>query len=304
MKFLKLWRTFKEGGKNFYRNGWLTFATVSVLAISLYVVCLTTLLALGTNEIINSVKEKINIIVYFKSEVSEERIVSVKKDLSAYNKEIKEVKYVSKHQALDEFLKSSGDDPAIIQALEEIGENPLLASLIIKANNPEDYDLINQAISRSDFRDNISKINYEANKTSIEKLNNFLVLTQKIGLIISAIFMVVAVLVTFNTIRLTIYARRKEFEIMRLVGASNLYIRVPCVFEGIFYGLASSFISLILAFFTIQFIAPMVQEAVSKEVVVSFYFQYFALLALIVILGGIILGMVSSLIAIRRYLKI
>lgn len=303
MKLLKLWRTFKEGIRNYYRNGWLTFATVSILSISLYIMSVTILMAIGAGTAAKSIQEKINVSVYFNPDVKEERVMEIKNKLSGY-REIKSINYVSKEQALDEFMKSSGNDPSIMEALNEIGENPLLASLVIKAQSSDQYEIIASAIEQSNFRDEINRTNYAKNKESIDKLNNFIHLVEKIGIIIGLIFMLIAVLVTFNTIRITIYSHKQEFEIMRLVGASNMYVRMPHVFEGIFYGITSAIAVLILLFITVQFIAPVIQRDISKDVLISFYFQYFSLTALFLFISGILLGMISSFIAIRRYLKV
>ncbi len=303
MKLLKLWRTFKEGIRNFYRNGWLSFATVSVLSISLYIMSVTILVAIGAGTAAKNIQEKINISVYFNPEVKEERILEVKDKLAGY-REIKSIEYVSKNQALDDFLKNSGNDPSITEALKEIGENPLLASLVIKAQSPEQYEIISNAIRQSNFNEEISRTNYEKNKEAIGKLNDFIHLVEKAGFILGSIFVLIAILITFNTIRITIYSHKQEFEIMRLVGASNMYVRMPHVFEGIFYGTASAAFALILLFITAEFVAPVIQKDIAKEVIMSFYFQYLGFTALFLFFSGIMLGVISSYIAIRKYLKI
>lgn len=303
MKLLKLWRTFKEGLKNFLRNGWLSFATVSILSISLYITSVTVLIAIGAGSVVKGVQEKINISIYFNPEVTEARILEIKDKLSGY-REVKSVEYISKDKALDEFLVTSGNDPSIKEALEEIGGNPLLASLVIKAQSTEQYETISTAVSQSNFAGEISRINYEKNKTVIEKLSGFIRTVEKTGLILSLIFILVSVLITFNTIRITIYSHKQEFEVMRLVGASNTYVRMPHIFEGIFYGTASAIITLIFLFFTFQFAAPVLQKIISRGELVSFYFQNLALMAIILIFAGAMFGVVSSFIAVRRYLKV
>ncbi|MCX6765919.1 MAG: permease-like cell division protein FtsX [Candidatus Moranbacteria bacterium] len=302
-KLLKLWRTFKEGLKNFYRNGWLSFATVSILTISLYILSITILVGISTDSILKSVEDKINVSIYFNPEVKEERILEIKDKLTGY-REIKSIDYVSKDQALKEFLASGNNDPSITQALEEIGENPLLAALVIRAHQSEQYGIIAQAIEQSNFREEISRINYEKNRTAIERLNNLIRLAERVGFVLGSIFIIIAVLITFNTIRLTIYSHRQEFEIMRLVGASNMYVRMPYVFEGILYGLFSAVGALLLLFITVAFTDPIIQKIMAGASVESLYFQYFGLIALFLFASGIILGIVSGFIAIRRYLKV
>src|SRR3990170_1994360 len=132
MQTLKLWRTFQEGKENFRRNGWLTFATVSVITLSLFIAGLSFLIGITTQSILQNMRNKVNVSVSFNPDVTEERIMEIQRELSKYKKEIASVQYISRDDALKQFLADSGNDPIIAKAVEEIGENPLLASLVIK----------------------------------------------------------------------------------------------------------------------------------------------------------------------------
>ena len=146
MKFIKLKRTFREGMDNFRRNGWLSFATVSVLAISLYVISITIILGVTANMVLRNIQDKINVSVYFNTDIEENRILEIKSKLTGYQ-EISSIEYVSKEQALEQFKKMGDKNPSITQALAEIGDNPLLSALVIKAKHPSQYDLIAKAIT-------------------------------------------------------------------------------------------------------------------------------------------------------------
>lgn len=302
MKLLKLWRTFKEAFQNFARNGWLSVATITILTVSLYLISLTFMIGITANLLLKNVQEKINISVYFKPSIEEEYILDIKNKLVTY-REIKSVDYVSKDQALQEFMQMGNNDPSIQQALDEIGENPLLASLVIKTRQTDQYDIINQAIENSDFREDISRINYEKNKVIIERLNKVINFSKDIGLILGIIFVLIAVLITFNAIRITIYSHKQEFEIERLVGASNLYIRMPFVFEGILYGASASIVSAVLLLITAKLLSNFTQKAIAQENLMSVYLSNFWPIFGILFLLGVLLGVISSFIAIRRYLK-
>ena len=303
MKFTKLKRTFKEGLNNFYRNGWLSFATVSVLAISLYVISVTIILGVTANIVLKNIQDKINVSAYFNSDVAESRILEIKSKLVGYQ-EIQSIDYVSKDKALEQFKKMGDKNPSINQALDEIGENPLLPSLVIKAKNPNQYDIIVKAITNSSFSDDISRIDYQENKTAIDRLTTIMKLVEQVGLTLGIVFVFIGVLITFNAIRLTMYAHKQEFEIMRLVGASNIYIRMPFVFEGIFYGIVSAFVVMICLYITSKFLAPITQGSISGGDIVSFYFGNFFKIFGSLLFSGIFLGTLSGIIAIRRYLKV
>lgn len=303
MKFTKLKRTFQEGLDNFRRNGWLSFATVSVLAISLYVISVTIILGVTANIVLKNIQDKINVSVYFNQDVAENRILEIRDKLVGYQ-EIQSIDYVSRDQALEQFKKLGDKNPSITQALDEIGENPLLSALVIKAKNPSQYDIITKAITGASFSADISRIDYQENKTAIDRLTGIMKLVEKVGLTIGIVFVFIGILITFNAIRLTMYAHKQEFEIMRLVGASNTYIKMPFVFEGVFYGAVSAVVVMICLFATSRFLAPITRGSIGGGDIVSFYFSHFFIIFGGLLVSGILLGTISGSIAIRRYLKI
>lgn len=304
MKTLKLWRTFKEGWQNFRRNGWLSFATVSILTLSLFIVGLSTLLGLTTHYMLQNMREKVSVNVSFNPDVPEQRMLEIRDELSKYKKEIASVEYVSRDAALETFLAENKNNPAVTQAIEEIGENPLLPSLVIKAVRPEDFQVIVNQIQHSTFQSDISRINYDKNKKIFNNLERNNASIKKVGLILGIAFIFIAVLITFNTIRITIYSHRQEFEIMRLVGASNIYVRMPFVFEGIFYGIAAALTTVVALFGAAYVISPLTQGALPQGNFMGLYLQFLLPMILGLLVLGIFLGVLSSSIAIRRYLKV
>lgn len=300
--FLVLKRTIKESFTNFWRNGWLSLAAVSVLGLSLYVVGVIFVLTITANDILENIESKINVSMYFKSDVTEEKILEVKKDLENYS-EIKSVDYISKNQALEDFKRNNADEPVIMQSLEEIGDNPLLASLVIKTNNPDEYQAVSDYVSGASFKEDVSRVNYGKNKEVINKLNNIISQIKKIGLVLAIIFGVVSILIIFNTIRITIYIHKQEIEVMRLVGASNVFIRLPFAFEGIIYGLIASLLAFGILFLTMKLVNPYASLITSQSLVDS-YLGNFVLILGIQAATGVFLGVISSLIAMRKYLKI
>lgn len=273
------------------------------MLLSLFAVSSVFIIALTANSVLKNMQEKVNISVFFKASVPEEAILKAKKDLDNY-KEIKTVEYVNKDQALENFKKNSANEPIIIQSLEEIGENPLLSYLVIRANNSEQYDLIGEYLENASFKDDVSRINYGKNKEVIDRLNNIVAEVRKIGLGIAGLFSVISFLIIFNTVRITIYTHRKEVEVMRLVGASNVYIRLPFLFEGIIYGIAASVISMFLLFVVLKFTVPFAERLIPSVNIISLYFSNFIIIFGMQILIGSFLGMLSSWFAIRKYLKI
>lgn len=301
---LTIGRTFKEAISNFIRNGWLTLAASSILIFSLYVMSVSFVVATAANNILRDVQNKVNISVYFKPDVAEDKIMEIQKSLEGF-KEINSIEYVSRESALEKFKKDNADQETIIQSLEVIGENPLPASLVIRANNPDprQYEIIAEYIDKSSFKDEISNVNYKKNKELIDKLNGIIAAIRRVGIALGIMLAAISLLITFNTIRITIYTHRQEIEIMRLVGASNAFIRLPFIFEGVIYGIISSVCSMIILFVSVKFITPYVSSSIPVSNLVSTYFNNFWLLFGAQIAFGSILGIIGSLFAMRKYLK-
>ena len=281
----------------------MTFVTVTVLTVSLFAISMALLLLYIANMVMIEAQNRVNISVYFKSAVEESRILEVKSKLEEYD-EIKYVKYISKDQALEELVSYSTKNETIKKALDEVEENPLNSLLVIGAKSPDQYARITEAVNSSFFSEDVSNINFYDNEENIRRISNVILMTKKAGLIFGAIFVLIGILITFNTIKLTIYSHKQEFEVMRLVGASNLYIRMPFIFEGIFYGLVSGLIVVILLFGASYLISPLTDGNIPQGNALKVFWGHIWIILGGVFGAGILLGMVSSFIAIRRYLKV
>lgn len=299
---LKLWRTFKEGMTNFRRNGWLSFATITILSLSLFIISFAGLITIGTRLIVNNLENRISITVSFNPGVSEGRMLEMKQYLERA-REISSIELVSREKALETFLSNNGNDPIIRQAIDEIGENPLLASLVVRAKQQSDYEKIAKFLETSPYQADINRINFEKNRRIFERLNYIGQAARKFGIALGLAFGLIAVLITFNTIRITIYSHRQEFEIMRLVGASNLYVRMPYVFEGILYGLCAGITAVALVALSAYGLSSYTQGAFPQGNMFQVFMAYLPTITVSTICLGIFLGVVSSFIAIHRYLK-
>jgi len=300
---LTITRALKEGMKNFMRNGSMSVATLLILVFSLFIIGALIFSLVSAGQILKGIQERINVSVYFNSDTSENDILKIKEELEKY-KEVKSAVYVSKEQALEDFKKKNANEPVILQSLDEIGDNPLLSSLVIRAVDAQQYEMITTYLKQSPFADKISRINFEKNRDLIERIGQTISRAEKVGLVLSIILVAVAIIITFNTIRITIYSHKQEIEIMRLVGASNAYIRLPFIFEGVFYGVASAVISMILILITVKimtlgFLSNAVSAAMS-----SYLFSQAMSIFIIQLAIGTLIGVVGSAIAIRKHLKV
>ncbi|MDY0302223.1 MAG: permease-like cell division protein FtsX [Candidatus Moranbacteria bacterium] len=302
MKFLKLKRVIAEGWTSFKRNAWLTVATVLVLSLSLFIIGSTLFVGLSAGELLKRIEQNVNISVYFKNNVEEARILEIKAGIEQ-RPEIALVQYINKETALEKFSKENDGDEVISEALKEIGENPLFSSLVLTAKDQSYYEELSNYVEKN-FEQEVDRINYGRNKIVIEKLGRIISTMEKIGLGLGGIFILISVLVTFSTIRMSLYSRKKEFDIMRLVGASNLYIKIPTIVEGMIYGLLSALVAMVFIAAITYGGIPVAGGIIPKEEMIGFYVQNIWKVGLVVLISGLAIGVLSSLISIRKYLKI
>ncbi len=262
------------------------------------------LLFVLTNYSIRTVQNTVDISVYFKIGLAEEQINKIQTDVKT-DPRVKEVTYVSAIQAFEDFKTRHQSDPLITQSLNQLTENPLPATLHIKANQLDDYPQIAQTLSADQYKDFIDKVNFEDNRLVIDRLNKILKFIVTFGLILIAVFAAIAILVIYNTITLTIYNRKEEVEIMRLVGATNWYIRAPFLTESILYSIFATILAGILFIPVFSQILPKVTQYVNPEL--SLYGNNLfnlGFLMLILFVLALLLSVISTLLAIRKYLKI
>lgn len=302
MDKISFFRITKTGLNNFTRNWVLTIAGILVMTITLVIFAVLILVFNFSSYSIKTVEERVDISVYMKKGLAEERILDIKRGLEQ-NTEIKEVKYVSAEEALKTFKAKHNDNNQVISALNEVDENPLLATLRVKARSLEDFSKVSEKITNSEYSTFIEKINYNDNRQIIDKLAKILKLTISVGFSLMAIFTVIAVLVMFNTLRLTIYNRKEELEIMRLVGATDWYVRGPFLFEGIMYSISAVVITAFLILPIYLKVLPKITLFFGFETgglgIISFWALVFCLFAV-----GLFLSVISTYIAVRKYLKV
>lgn len=301
-------RIFKAGILGFYRNKFISLGTVFVMIITLSLIASIFFVRSAIDTTLSQLKSKVDVNVYFAVNAPEENI----KEFSLQVKnlpEVESVEYTSREQALDEFKLRHKNDELTLQALQEIGENPLGAVLAIKAKDTNQYEVIAQYVEGGSeyLKQNpglVEKVNYRNNKVIIDKLN---IITKGVNLwgqILAAIFIVISVLITFVTIRLAIYVFREEISVMKLVGADNLYVRGPFIVEGMLYGAISATITMLLFWPLSAWATAHTLDYLAGISFLEYYTSNFFSLYGTLLLTGMGVGAVSSFLAVRRYLKI
>lgn len=300
----KIKRVFRSGFVGFWRNGVVSAASILTLTVTLMVIGSLLLASAYLNSSLETIKSKVDISVSFKTDAKESDILSLKNTLDDLP-EVKDIQYISRDQELAEFRERHKDNALLVQSLDEVG-NPFGARLNIKAKDPSQYESIARFLQPVDgnpsFNQNvIDQVTFK--KDIVDRLVTLISATKKVGFAISMVLIFMSILVTFNTISLAIYTSREEISVMKLVGASNNYVSGPFVVVGIIAGIISAFISIGLLYPLVFWVKSSTIGVYGGINMVAYYVENFAQIFLVLLAAGILLGIISSFLAIRRYLK-
>jgi cell division transport system permease protein len=305
--WLNVKRVSRYGLAGFVRNGFVSLAAILIMTITLFVLASLMIASSALSSTLDSLTEKVDVTVYFTTTASDEQIADVQNSLSALP-EVASTTYISREQALAAFRERHATDQLTIQALDELGENPLGASIEVRAKETSQYASIAKFLEDQQAdqgsSSSIEKVNFTQNKAAIDRLTNLIDSSRRLGVAIAILLGLASVLITFNTIRLAIYTSREEIGVMNLVGAGHWYVRGPFMIAGVLYGLVSAIVVLVLLYPLTAWIGPASERFLGSFNVFSYFTGSFAILFLTLIGAGICLGALSSYLAVRRYLKI
>lgn len=305
MPFRTLLRVTKFAFQNFGRNIWLSIVTIIVLVLTLFMISIIMTLNLVADNAIASVQERVDIDVFFKPDVSEVSVLEARQFLDNMS-EVRSVEYVSKDRALADFRLAHADDENIQASLDELDENPLPASLVVRANELEQYSDILVKLDNSEFNELIETRNFESNQSVINQLNSITGRISNVGFVVSAVLVLVAILVVFNTIRITIYTYRTELGIMKLVGATNTFIRLPFIAESVLYAVIATLITFGIYYPLLVAISPYITnffEGYNFDALVYFQQNFLGIFG-VELAVAVVLSVLSSSVAIGRYLRV
>ena len=300
-------RMIQSGFVNFWRNGTISLSAVLVMVVALFVISSVLFVGALLTSTLNQIKDKVDINIYFVTSAQESDILALQKTLQAMP-EVKTVDYVSADQALQAFKDRHATDQLTLQALSELDSNPLGAVLNVKAQDPSQYESIanflqGQNLLSKDGAPIIESVNYAKNKVAIDRLTQIIASSQKLGFVVTLILVLLSILITFNTIRLVIYMSREEISVMKLVGASNTYVRGPFVVTGMMYGLVSALLTIIILY-PIMFYVRGFSTAFAGVDLLQYYLRHFGEIFVLLVGSGILIGGISSYLAVRRYLEV
>lgn len=306
MFIIKTKRIIVSGYRNFVRSGFTSMASILVMVITLFVIISIFFVQATLNSALNDIKEKVDVTVYFVSGAQQSSIENIENSLKKLP-EVKEITYTSAEEALMEFKEKHANDYLTLQALDELNENPLGASLNIRAQDPSQYEGIvkyfeGEGSLSNDYLLAVDKVDYHQNKVVIDRLTSILSGAGRLGVVISLILILISLIITFNTIRLIIYMARDEISVMKLVGAGVRYIRGPFIVSGVLVGIASSFVTALILIPVSIWLGNHMTDFIGINLF-TYYKSNFIQLFTIIFISGALIGGISSFFAVHRYLK-
>jgi cell division transport system permease protein len=259
---------------------------------------------------ITDLRQKLDISFYMADGVSDQKRENLINKLESRQDLVRNVRYISKEEAQASFAKDSGNNRSQLEALQALdGENPLPASLRVEITDPNQLDELDAIFKDRDFKEaqhpERDPTSTGQRRQTIDTIARAATFTERAGLILCAISAVISILIIFNTIRMAIFNRRDEIHMMKLIGADKGFIKGPFIVEAIMYGLLASVITMAIMY------PLMVTQAhylgnygVAVEPTIAYLKTNWPLVTIAIMILGAMIGVISSLLAIRRYLKV
>lgn len=307
-RWLTFMRMLRYGVNNITRNAWLTIAASAVMTITLLVIFSAVAARTVLTDTANEIKDKVNMSIYLKPDTTDKQADDVKKKLDALES-VRSVEYISPATAKEQFAEENKADVDTLSALNEAtNEFPgTLRVKVVDINDPSEL----RAFVRDDetiktHLDPDRAPSFESERsTAISSIGRWVVFAERFGIAAAVLFVAISSLIIFNTIRMAIFNRKDEIQMMKLIGADRSFIRGPFIVEAIFYGFLAAVIATIIGITALYTSKEGLQSyGIQVETVVQFVTDYAAVTLLGMIVIGAVIGVISSLLATRRYLKI
>ncbi|MDX1766019.1 MAG: permease-like cell division protein FtsX [Candidatus Saccharimonadales bacterium] len=302
-KLVMMKRISHQGVSNFIRNAWLSTAATAVMVVTLTIILSSIAINSILTDTIDDIASNITVSVYLNDDISEDQRSELKTTLeSSFN--VESVTYVSKQDALAEFQETFENEPELLEAFTLIG-NPLPESLEVSVVDLSLLDSVVQVAEEPQFEGIVDETS--VNEDSREDINDFANTQDFVtysSIAAAVIFAVISVLIIFNTIRMAVFSRSDEIEIMKLIGATPWYIRGPFLFEAALYGLLAGLISATLVLSTMVGLGPQASDDLIIDPTITEFSDNAVMIFVVCVTGGIVLGLTSSLFAMSRYLRL
>jgi len=302
--FISFARSITSAFQDMARNLSLSIMTILILILMLLSVNTLLLIRFLTNQATRSITDQIDVSIYFTPVATDEQIAEVKKYIKAFP-EVTEVIQYSRAEVLAQFQSQYENNPAIVASLQELGDNPLGSTLVVKTRSAKDYQKIITALAVPEYEEIVVAKTFTDTEKAIDRIHIITTQVERFSVILTALFAVIAFLIIFNTIRVAIYTQRMEISIKKLVGATNWFIRGPYFIESLIFTLLSVALTVLLVFFAARFLDPYVAVVFGRSAILTNYFVSHILWLFGIQFGAVLLlTLFSSALAMRRHLRV
>ena len=285
---------FREAFYSVLRNSWLSVASIGVVAVSLLILGSSLLVVMNANKIAENLESSVEISVFLQDETTPEDIKELEAALRSLP-EVAELKFVSKQEALKEMQENFGEQGDILEGLEE--KNPLPDTFRIKTQTVEQVVPLARELAAYP---RVDQVRY--GQGVVEKLLDLSRWVRTAGLVTMVLLAIAAVFLIATTIRLSVFARRKEIGIMKFLGATNWFVRFPFLLEGMFLGLAGALLAVVAVYYGYQSLVKNIQVSLPFMKLVTDHSLLVPMLEGLLVLG-LALGALGSLISLRKFLN-
>lgn len=308
-------RVVKYGAINFGRNIWLSTAATLVMTVTLIILSITLVATVVLTETANTMRDKIDITLFFKPGTGKETL-EVLKEVMLNDSNVKSAEVRTSEEEYENFLKENADNTLLIETLEDPDMDmrttmisTMQSTMRLKVYDTENLDSIKNIVA-SDINfvknlDETEEPTYDVNKTEIATITRWANIATTGGMILSAVFVIISVLVIFNTIRMAIFSRREEIYMMKLVGADSYFIRGPFLVEAQLSGIVSGILASGLGYLGFHFLEPRLEKyGINIDTVSNIVESNKVVLVILsMILAGGIIGTISARLAVQKYLR-
>lgn len=303
--FTNINRIFKFAFNDFLRNKGISLSAIFVLSIITFLATFLFVFYGATNFFISQIQNKIDITAYFKDGTSEQDIFDVKNQIMKISDKVTSVEYVSKDDALKKFSEAHKDSDVFMQAIKEVGENPLLPSLNIKTSGDlASYKDISDILSSDNLSVLIDSVDFSQKKDIMEKVFSITTSVKNYGMALEVILIFIGAMIVFNTIKLAIDTEKEEINTMRIVGAGDWFVRGPFIFQGAIYGFFAFIICFVLSILLSYFLSAKISLILPGFNLFSYFVSNLLVLIAIQFVASVGLGVGTSYIAVKKYLEI
>lgn len=300
---LSLLRAVKFAFQDIARNMSLACMTVLILVLTLLALNSLLMIRLLTDAAIESVEAQIDLSIFFDPKANEEQIADVKSHVEAFP-EVTRIEYMDRDAVLLRFRDQHKDSTDILASLEELGDNPLGATLIVVSDDPKHYEKIIASLNVPEYNDIITAKTFADTEKAIERIHNITVNVENLSLAFTVFFALISLIIIFNTIRVAIYTERLEITIKKLVGASNWFVRGPYIIEAIVFSMAAAVATAVLVAAITKFLDPYIAVIFQTPPFLTDYYRSHILFLLPAQLGAVLLlTIATTALAMRQYLK-